>query len=382
MNADRDQLPAAARRALDELRRLDPPPDLVRAVMREAEATQQRRPPLFATFRFAGYASALAAVAIILAIAMPIAAPSPGASPASPTPTESDVPSAGAVELRVAVPDGAHTGSADAGGVWLGQESTGVVLKLDPESGAELGRVEVNAPTREPYDLWPVTDGTSVWVAGREDQALVRIDAGSLEVVDRWPIDAVPYRIQPGDRAVWVSDFDEGRVLKVDPTDGQVLASAPVSRATGIALTTDAVYVVGYGGSLVEIDPETAEIRENYVVAAKATDLVAIDGDLLIWGIDGRILERFDLETRRVAATTRGVTAVAVLDNQPWATTSDGAVARLDPGTLAAVGAVSLGDVGTDQLVASADRLWAYASTPGGTAIYVVRPRPGVHAAE
>ena len=371
----RDGLPPPTRRALDELRRLEPPRDLLRSVVLEAETTPQRGSTR-GGLRLVAFATAAATLLVVVAIALPqlpnVGPPgSAGTSPAGST-----LPPGGAVDLRIPVPDGAHTGSADATGIWLGQPTTGLVMRLDPATGAELGRVQVDAPTTEPHDLWPVSDGKSVWVGGFSDRSLVQIDIASMEVAARLPIDAVPYRIQPAGGIVWVTDFDDQEVLAIDPSDGTVLDSVPLGRATGIAVTADAVYVVGYTGTLVAIDPDDRRVVATYKVAANATDLAVLDGRLLVWGLRGRPLELLDASTGEILATAGGVTGVALLDGQPWAAVQGGEIMRLDPETLAGTGSIPLGDVSTDQLVAAPDRLWAYASANAATYIYAVAVRP------
>ena len=371
----RDDLPSPTRRALDELRRLEPPPDLLRSVVLEAEATPQRGSTR-SGFRLVAFASAAAILLVAVAIALP-QLPNVGPSrSAGRSPAESNLPLGGTVDLRIPVPDGAHTGSADATGIWLGQPATGLVIRLDPATGAELGRVQVDAPTADTYDLWPVSDGESVWVGGFSDRSLVQIDIASMEVAARWPIDAVPYRIQPAGDIVWVTNFDDQEVLAIDASDGTVLGAVPVGRATGVAVTPDAGYVAGYTGTLVEIEPEERRVVATYAIGSSATDVAVLDGRLLVWGLRGRPLELIDATTGEILATSGDVTGVALQGGRLWATVRQGMIVRLDPATLARTALIQLGDVTTDQLVAAPDRLWAYAATEEATFIYAVSVRP------
>jgi hypothetical protein len=363
MHDHRGDLPEAARLVVDDLRRLDPPPALLAAVVRQAaETPQRRRGQPFGVARLVG-AAALATFAI-LALALP-RLPIPGSGAGTPV-----------VDLRIPVPDGAHTGSADRDSVWLGIEQAGAILRVDARTGEIRGEVRVNEPTDEAYDLWPVSDGRSVWAAGRDDRTLVRLDIASMSVAARWPIDAVPYRVVPAGDTVWVSDFDGGRVLKVDAVAGRVLGAVEVARPTGIAVTPAGVYVVGYVGDLVLIDPATMSATRGLPISGNATDLLPVEGGLLIWGLRGRVLERVDIDVGTVVATKSRVTAVATLEGAPWAALDTGRVARLDPQSLVSTAEVDLGQVRTDQLVASADRLWAYIEAGDGTYLYGIRPAP------
>ena len=380
MTREPETLPPAVQRPIDALRRVEPPGDLLQAVMREVSTTPQRgrwRPLGIRAIAAAGSAALLVLVAVLaiprLTAMLAPAGASPSALDQGPPPIAS-LPLGGAVELRIPVPAGAHPAGGDATSVWLGAESSGLVLRLDAATGEELGRVQVNEPTDAAYDLWPVSDGAWAWAGGRDDRSLVRIDAAAMQVAQRWPIEAVPYRIQPAGAVVWVTSYDQGVVLKVDAADGSVLGSLVFPRATGVAVTPEAVYAVDYVGGLVEIDPATTTVTERHQIATRATDVLAVGTDLLIWGLDGRRLERFDTTSDTIAATTDRVTAVALVAGVPWAAVSDGAIVRLDPGTLRWTAAIPLGVIGSDQLVASSGRLWAYVQRAEGTFVYAVLP--------
>jgi hypothetical protein len=369
----RDHVPDDLRRVVDAVRRAELPEGLFESVVAEVEATPQVRPLRFA---WLPAASAVAAAAAVVAVVVFLGGRS-GPVGQSPSPNGSApfnaLPVVGAIEGKIQVPDGAHPGRADPTSVWLGTQATGEVLRVDARSGDIVGTVQVNEPTTEPYDLWPVSDGASVWAAGRDDRALVRIDIGSLAVADRFPIDAVPYRIAPAGSVVWVTDFDDGRVLQVDAQSGNIISTTPLTDATGIAVTPDAVWVATYSGQLARIDPATGRATETFEIAGDATDVQVWDGQLWITGINGRRLERFDPGLGAVVAWTDAVWAVAFVDGKPWATVEGGLV-LLDPASLAPTGVVPLPGAETDQLVATAGRLWAYGGMPGGTVLYEVRP--------
>ena len=380
----RDQLPDETRRVVDAVRRADLPDGLLESVVAEVEVTPQER-----AFRIAWLpaASGVAVAAAVVAVAVFAGgrigsfggSPSPSSATASGAPTSvplDELPLAGAIEGQTRVADGAHPGSADPTSVWLGSEATGEILRVDPATGEIIGMVQVNEPTTEEYDLWPASDGTSVWAAGRDDRALVQIEISSLAVTNRFPIEAVPYRIAPVGSVVWLTDFDGGRVLQVNAQTGTVISTTPLNDATGIAVTPDAVWVATYIGQLARIDPTNGRVADTFEIAGNATDVQAVGDALWISGIHGRRLERLDPELGVVVAWTDRVRAVAFVDGEPWATVEGGLV-TLDPDTLQRTGAVPMRGVETDQLVAAAGRLWAYGGTSDGTLLYAVLPDGG-----
>lgn len=373
-----DELPWTARRAFEAARRFDPPPDLLRSIVTEAAATPQRRrrwshPLLVGVSPAIGAVAAAAVIVAVVALRALVA--SPGAAPGASGPAV-----AGTVELRQPLSGGLVPWSADGGGVWLGSAATGTVVRLDPATGEQRGSVKVNAATAEPYDLVPVIDRNSVWVAGRDDRALVRIDRATIAITARLPIDAVAYRIAPAGATVWATDFDGSRVLHIDASDGSILGSITIPRPTGVAVVGREVWVVDYVGDIYEIDPGSSTVVRRGDIAARATDLLVSGSDVLIWGIDRR-LERFDTAVRAVTATRDGVTGVAMLDGAVWAAAGPGtiasaaAVARLDPTTLEPVGIVELpAATETDQLVASPDRLWVWTGVGENGWLEAIRP--------
>lgn len=375
----REQLPEFAHRAIEAIRGNEPPDDLLRSVMAQAQATKQvgrlRLPGLPLVARMAGALVVLVLVVSVLPrVLQPAPTPSPG-PPIQAAPADiGQLPVVGAIESRVAVPPDAYPGSADSSAVWLANEPTGEILRFDVERGQIAERVRVAAPTEVPYDLWPVSDGSSVWVSGRDDQSVVRLDIESMQVADRWPIGGVPYRIAPAGPVVWVTDLDRDRVLQVRAGSGEILTTTEVPDATGIAVSGSAVWVAGYRGDLVRIDAVDGTITARHRIATDATDARVLGDQLWISGINGRRLERFDTTRGVLAAMTEDVTAFAFLDDHVWAAVSDGALVTLDPQTLAWTGAVPLGDVTTDQLVAGAGRLWAYGAAANETFLFGVRP--------
>ena len=372
--SDLGDLPESTRRTIEELRRVQPPQDLVAAVVRQAGATPQRRSwRQGAVFRLAGVGAAAAAVLLVALAVLPgLRVPGPGTSATSPSP----LPVAGTIGVRVAVPDGAIPGSADERSVWIGHPASGRVLRVDAVTGQAIREIQVNGATTEPYDLSPVTDGESVWVAGFEDRSVVRIDIASLQVTARWPIDAVPYRILPAGDVLWVTDFDGGRVLRIDSSDGTVLGTIAIGRPTGVAVSGASVWVVDYVGNLYEIDPSTDTVLDRLDVEGEASDIAVVGDGLLIWGLRGRDLERLDMTNRSISARLPGVTGMALLDGVPWAAVRPAAVVRLDAERLVPLAGVALGDAATDQLVAGGGRLWVYASGAAGAEIIAIDPDP------
>ena len=375
----RQELPEPARRAIDELRRVGPPEDLLRSVLDAAGRSPQQRSWRGQWLRLASVAAAAALVVLIAGVGLgPLGnvgtTPAPSASPtATRTPSLDDLPSAGRVEREIVVPDGAHPASALDREVWLADPERGQVLVVDTIGLEVTATIPIDPPGSGAPDLWPAVDAESGWVAGGSDRTLVRIDRATMTVQDRFAVDAEAYRIAPAPDAVWLTDFSGGEVLKVDRETGMVLARVDFPDATGIAVAGDDVWVTSYSGRVARIDSVAATLVEIGLFAPDATDLHVEDGDLWIAGINGRRLERVDPATGEVVASYGPAGSIAFLDGQVW-TSAEGGLIRLDPETLRPIGAVPLPGVGTDQLVATDAGLWAFGDTEAGTRLVVVRP--------
>jgi hypothetical protein len=149
----------------------------------------------------------------------------------------------------------------------------------------------------------------------------------------------------------WMDDRWGGRLLRLDGSDGRVLARIPVDGRIALSAGAGAVWALqaggGYGrglrGPLLRIDPGANRVTARIPLRTPAGRLVlgfgvlADDGSIWVWGpmdvlrIDpraNRVVQGF------VVAPTRGeLTGAALADGQLIATTADGHLVRFDAGT-------------------------------------------------
>lgn len=98
---------------------------------------------------------------------------------------------------------------------WVLDQLTSEVIRLDPDTGAEIARVALGGSPRT-----FVADDRRVWVLDPSTSTVTPISVSTSEASS--PIGSVgddPTGIAVGLDAVWVSDSG-GSVLRVDPTDG------------------------------------------------------------------------------------------------------------------------------------------------------------------
>jgi DNA-binding SARP family transcriptional activator/DNA-binding beta-propeller fold protein YncE len=195
------------------------------------------------------------------------------------------------------------------------------VAVLDMETGRILGDVPVGA---HPSAL--AFDGRWLWVANFAERTVSKVDPASDREIGRFGGVGIPTAIAVGDGLVWLADPFHGTIFGLDPASGSV-----VKRFGGVEDPVDVAYAFG---SLWAVDP--------------SYDIVA----------------RIDPSSGERAAIIRlprgsGPSAVAAGAGAIWvADELRNAVSRIDPTTdEVAVGSIALCCAPSD-IAAGRDRVW------------------------
>jgi class 3 adenylate cyclase/streptogramin lyase len=211
------------------------------------------------------------------------------------------------------------------------------VVRLDPQSGEVVGGAAVGTtPTRMAFG-----DG-ALWVANFDDRTIQRVNvADATASPAQGGISATPSAIAVGGGYVWVTAEFAGQVIRVDP--GHANAAKPIDVATGIqgiAYGEDAVWIAGANdGTLYRLDPVTGQTQPIPLPDGSQPQDVAVGGGS-VWVTDalgGRVF-RVDASTEEITDT------IPLLGGQPariafgagyvWVTSTDAdALTRIDPAT-------------------------------------------------
>lgn len=379
----RNELPDPVRRYFEEVARMNPPDDLM-----DAAITQVAAEPRVSRFSLTPAFVAVAATAVLAAIVAlsvfglrlgpPIGTdaspsptvegtPTPEASPSelpimTPPPLEG-LPSAGSIEARYAIGNAGYPVLAAHGSIWLTNGETGVVSRLDPETGEITAEIQANPdPGSTPYDQNLVADDSFVWATGVDD-TLVKIDPATNTVVERIDIGTLVYRMQVHEGDIWITDLDRNNVLRVDAATGEVTFEAPIGGwPGGLAVTDDAVWMTPYQlDQLVQIDPATGAVVERTTVGSFGMAIIAQGDALFITGNQSRPLERYSISEQRVTARYGEDTSVVMLDGTLYST-FEGALFALDPNTLQATAALEIGQ-GAGIMLPGEGFLWVLQDT-------------------
>ncbi len=217
-------------------------------------------------------------------------------------------------------------------------------------------RIKCGSNPRNPA----VGDG-SVWVSNFGDDTLTRIDpsAGKAIATIKIPAGAVGFAL--GDGSAWVADGSQG-VTRVDLSSDKPVAQIPTDIGPRrVAATKDAVWVTHVSFSVVRIDPATD--RKVAAIATKIEGIPVIPLDIAatksaVWVItDKGAILRIDPASNRVVATIKGlarvsgvsvamggITRIVAGEGAVWAVNQNrDAVARINPSTNSIVATIKLG---------------------------------------
>jgi DNA-binding beta-propeller fold protein YncE len=159
----------------------------------------------------------------------------------------------------------AHCEVISGGGfVWAADAHQGRITKIDPDSNANLGTIEI----LDPCGL--AADNADLWVARPSLGQAERYDAATLEKRALIPLGPLVFEIAIGPEAVWASgETDNGTVWRIDPATNQVLTSINISDPypVGLAVAFDSVWVGSRDkGVIYRIDPATNTVTETIKV--------------------------------------------------------------------------------------------------------------------
>lgn len=178
-------------------------------------------------------------------------------------------------------------------------------VKTDPLSH------EVLARTRHPYAINLRADATgfeAVWSAeGGHHPSVYKLDAQlKLPPVKIslgsgwWHQRSDTAYLAVGDSAVWATHSRLGKVLRIDPDTGTIVATIPVPVPTLVEAGEGAVWVSG-GKDIVRIDPETNRITATILIDMHPFSIATGGG--AVWGAFGPKVIRINPLTNKVEAT-------------------------------------------------------------------------------
>jgi YVTN family beta-propeller protein len=227
---------------------------------------------------------------------------------------------------------------------------------IDASTGRLKGGIAVGArPTAV-----AVGEG-SVWVANFDEQTLSRVDPVTRKELTRIPAGGAPTGLAVGDGFVWVTHGFVGTVSRIDPGLNRITATLQLgSGVADVVVAANAVWVVNsIDGTVLRIDPATGALVRTIAVGGSPTG-VAADAHSL-WIADRRSVVKVDVATNRVVtriALRHQATRVAVGGGAVWVSANlDNVVTRIDIATGSAAVEIPVGK-GPVGLAADTKAVW------------------------
>jgi len=227
------------------------------------------------------------------------------------------------------------------------RSADGRVVVLEPDTGAERWSSSFTPPalTINGYSspvlveggvLIGLDDGRLVALAldsGRVIwESIVSVPSGRTEVERLVDIDG---DIQTDDEAIYASSY-RGRVVRIEPGEGNIVWSTPMSSTAGLLLGEDKLYVVNENDSVLEVDKTTGQIgwEQKAFRGRTLTRPVAINGGVLLVADFEGFVHLLDANTGELVGRTRvGKGAVRTTPSQAddvtYIQSADGALAAL-----------------------------------------------------
>ena len=218
----------------------------------------------------------------------------------------------------------------------------------------------------------------AVWVANFDEQTLSRVDPVTRKELTRIPAGGAPTGLAVGDRFVWVTHGFTGTVSRIDTGLNRITATFRLgSGLADVAVAANAVWIANrIDGNVLRVEPVTGDLVRTIAVGGSPTG-VAADADAL-WIADGRSVVKIDVATNRVVARIalrHQASRVALGGGAVWVSANiDNLVTRIDVATGSAAVEIPVGK-GPVGLAADATGVWV----ADGLAGTVSRIDPGTN---
>jgi YVTN family beta-propeller protein len=178
-----------------------------------------------------------------------------------------------------------------AGSVWATETSLNVVVRINPRTN----RVERRFKIPGYPELGNLRYGGGVvWVGTQNGNRIFRIETRTGRV-SSVRVGNGPRSVAVSPSAVWVSNFHDDTVSRIDPSTRKVVATIPVGEGPdNAAVAADGTVFVPNvtAGTVSRIDPTTNEVVDTLVVGAMPFPTAFAFGDIWVPLVGGHDVAR------------------------------------------------------------------------------------------
>jgi hypothetical protein len=153
--------------------------------------------------------------------------------------------------------------------------------------------------------FWPTMtlalQGSTAWVACKEQSRLVKVDLSTRKVVRSVALGGSPIAVAAGAGALWAVD-SSSTLYRISPSSAKVTArtSLPVSAAYNVWIGAGSLWVADdQGGQVVRVSPTTRRVVARIPVGDGPADIAFGDGTAWVMNHRDRVLTRIDLASNR-----------------------------------------------------------------------------------
>jgi hypothetical protein len=192
----------------------------------------------------------------------------------------------------------------------------------------------------------------------------VAVGAPQVVAKIKVPAGTAPCAAAAGGKWVWVSEYGQPNLLKIDPRTNKIVGKSTVGfGACGLAYGAGSMWVEDTSSSTVSRVSVTTGKRRAIKVGATPYDATFAFGSAWTTAFGGGELERIDPATNRVANRWKIVAPVGVVGafGSVWAAGSNGVI-RVDPVTHKVLATIGV-DGGAQWTAASVDAIWVTSPT-------------------
>jgi glutamine cyclotransferase len=221
---------------------------------------------------------------------------------------------AAAPALKVDAQEWTYGLASSGGSVWAGGLAIGDVLRIDPQTGKVVQRVNVGARV---FNVAAAPG--AVWAVGNLTANAVRIDARTGRITANVRVENGPYDVEWGFGSAWVSNASSGTVSRI--TGKRVVKTIKVGvEPNGLSAIGRYLWVTDHtAGTLLRIDPGTNRITGK--VSLSGADWVTGFRGSLYVSQETDVVTRVDAKTLRVLGSVkvrRNPLGSAIVDGRLW----------------------------------------------------------------
>jgi len=240
------------------------------------------------------------------------------------------------------------------GSIWVANHHSDDVSRLDPETGAQLARINIG-PMSGPG--WFAVTDDAIWVTRQNGAGVTRIDPETNAVV-KAQIGAQETCWSPAVAlgSVWYSACDSGLMVRIDIASNDS-ADVAADQLSPPLTVDDTLYAVASTG-LVRLDPATRTFVP--VVACQSCGRPIGFGAGTMWLSSPSAVTRVDLASGAVVGSLPfgGLTSVAFAGGSVWGAKDGGhEILEIDPATNEVIREVPVGPM-TIKVLSAYGALW------------------------